>query len=161
MYRFALEPVLTYRDNLAKALQKELSEQEKILAEEEGYLSTMVERKDAVAHGLEEAQKKGQFTVGEILLSTRYLESMENQIRFKKKRVKEVKALCLQKRLSLIEAMKRKKMVERLKVKGLHEYMQEQRSQEMKFLDEVSVIRFNERNNPGGGSLMIPEGVSG
>ncbi len=161
MYRFSLEPVLSHRDSLTKTLQRELADLERALSREELSLSNLEERRATIWRAFEKAQRADGMTAAEILTTIRYLESMEESIALKKKQVKEMRDLCHQKRIHLIEVMKKKKVIEKLKIREFQEYTRDLQKKENNFLDEISVTRFNDRNRIDQTSFSVGEGVSG
>lgn len=161
MYRFSLEPVLSHRDSMAKNLEIELADLERAVSREELSLSNLEERRATIWRAFEAAQRGDGITAAEILTTIRYLEWMEESIALKKKQVKEMKDLCHQKRIHLIEVMKKKKLIEKLKIREFQEYTRDLQKKEGNFLDEISVTRYNDRNRIGQSSFSMREGVSG
>ena len=64
---------------------------------------------------------------------------MSKDIDDQRQRVLAAKKKFDQKRIALIEAMKKRKILEKLKTKGLKEYQQMMRKKEQDFMNEIAV----------------------
>jgi flagellar FliJ protein len=144
MYKFNLEPVLNQRKSVEEGLQKELAILKKYLADEKKMLAAFKKAKKEASKELEQKKRKS-VGVFEILLHFRFIEKLSVDIEKQEKRVSDAKKICDKKRENLIEAMKNRKVIEKLKEKGFKQYQQEVAKKEQVFLNEVAVSLFNQK----------------
>jgi flagellar FliJ protein len=144
MYRFPLEPVLHHRSFIEENLQKELAVLKKMLAHEERKLNSYRKAKYEFLCELQKKEEEG-ITVSEIVLYSSFIERLSMDIAKQRERVLEFEKKVDQKREDLIEAMKKRKILEKLKEKKRKAYLQEVMKKEQGFLNEVAINRFNRR----------------
>lgn len=142
MYRFPLESVLSHRDTRAKILQKELAAHEQEVRDEEARLEQMEEGRVECFRNLSHLQEDSLCTVSEVLIYRGFLDRLWEEITHQKKKVVQVRDACTEKRLHTIEAMKDKKVLEKLKGRRLKEYLYVARKAEEKVLDELAITRY-------------------
>jgi flagellar FliJ protein len=144
MYKFILEPVLNQRKSVEESLQKELAVFKKMLAEEKKVLAFFKKAEDDVLKELKQKKKKS-ITVFDILLYVRFTEQLSRDIEKQEERVLDLKKRFDEKRKDLIEAMKKRKVMEKLKEKRFKLYQQEVTKKEQGFLNEVAINMFNRK----------------
>ncbi|MDY6949914.1 MAG: flagellar export protein FliJ [Thermodesulfobacteriota bacterium] len=142
MSNFTLEPVLRHRKLMEENLQKELSVLNKLLLAEQQKLKDYRDERTALVEELEKKQGKG-LAVSEVSLYVRFIELLSGNVTKQKETVRIVQEQVEKKREDLIEATKKKKILERLKDKALRTYEQVLRKKEEKFLNEVGINQFN------------------
>ena len=145
MYRFNLEPLLNHRRYLEEVLQKELANLKIRLVAETDKLWVLREKKRKTALQLQEKQTDGR-PASEIKLYVDYLEQLLKEMEAQRKKALEAERLFSLKRQDLVAAMKKRKILDRLKAKGLQAYEQEQLKKERNFMDEVAGHQFNHKN---------------
>ena len=142
MYKFKLQPVLDQREFVEENLKKELASCKALLKEENaklnGYKASKARLMVELGH-----RKKRKATISEILLYVGFIEQVSRDI--EKLRVSQVKSLFDEKLASLVEAMKDKKSIEKLKEKEMTSYKLKSLKKEQNFLDEVAIQRFHTR----------------
>ena len=137
MYQFNLEPLLNHRRYLEEVLQKELADLKiRLDAEKDKKRKTVLQ--------LQEKQTDGR-PASEIKLYVDYLEQLLKEVEAQRKKVMEAERLFSLKRQDLVAAMKKRKILDRLKAKGLQAYEQEQLKKERNFMDEVAGHQFNHK----------------
>lgn len=141
MYRFGLEPVLNHRKLVEDNLQREVATVKKLLADEKRKLRAYRKAKDRVLEELQHKQRENP-TVSEILLYVHFLDRVSREVERQKERVLEVEKSYDQKREDLVEAMKKKKTLEKLKEKRLVEYRHELGREEQKQMNEVGIGQY-------------------
>jgi flagellar FliJ protein len=144
MYRFNLEPLLNHRRYLEEVLQKELADLKIRLDAETGKLWALREKKRKTVLQLQEKQIDGR-PASEIKLYVDYLEQLLKEMEAQRKKALEAERLFSLKRQDLVAAMKKRKILDRLKAKGLQAYEQEQLKKERNFMDEVAGHQFNHK----------------
>ena len=142
MYRFNLESLLNYRRYQEEILQKKLAEFKNQLVEHEQQLRQLKQawRKNSLE--LRQRQESGG-TVSGVIMYFRYLDRLTADIDKQKRRVVKTKKRIEQKRRELIEIVKKRKTLEKLKEKRLNTFEQQQLKKERNLLDEVAATRFN------------------
>ena len=144
MYKFPLEPVLNHRSFIVENLQKELAILEKILSGEKRNLRSYKKAKYEFLSELQKKEEEG-VTISEIVLYSSFVERLSMDIIEQRERIVEAVRKVDLKRDDLIEAMKKMKMLEKLKEKERKAYRQEVMKKEQRFLDEVATNRFTRR----------------
>jgi flagellar FliJ protein len=141
MYRFKLESLLNYRSYQEEILQKELADFKHQLVQHEQQLHQMKQawRKNSLE--LHQRQKKGG-TVSGVIMYFRYLDRLTAGIEKQKQRVVKTKKQFEQKRLELLEILKKRKSLEKLKEKGFDVFQKQQLKKERDLLDEAAATRF-------------------
>ena len=144
MYKFPLEPVLNHRSFIVENLQKELAILEKILSGEKRNLRSYKKAKYEFLSELQKKEEEG-VTISEIVLYSSFVERLSMDIIEQRERIVEAVRKVDLKRDDLIEAMKKMKMLDKLKEKETKAYRQEVMKKEQRFLDEVATNRFTRR----------------
>ena len=142
MYRFNLESLLNYRRYQEEILQKELADFKNQLVKHEQQLRQLVQARRKASLELHQLQKKGG-TVSGLMMYFRYLDRLAADIEKQKRLVGQVRKQFEQKRRELLDIVKKRKTLEKLKEKGLKVFQQQQLKKERDLLDEVAATRFN------------------
>lgn len=137
MFKFRFETLLITRRHAEETLQKELSEARRALAAEQAALR---DKKSARRQCLQDLRQKQQqsFRTPDIQLYGPYLERLERDIDLQQKRVAGAERKVNQKRIALMEAVKRRKILEKLREKDQQSYLKSMAVRERKFMDEVA-----------------------
>lgn len=137
MFKFRFETLLVTRRHAEETLQKELSEARRALAAEQAALR---DKKSTRRQCLQDLRRKQQqsFRTPDIHLYGPYLERLERDIDLQQKRVAGAERKVNQKRLALIEVVKKRKILEKLKEKDQQGYLKTIAVHERKFMDEVA-----------------------
>ena len=142
MYTFKLEPLLNHRRYREEVLQKELADLKKHLAEEKEKLRGLRTRKRKFLLQLQNKQKAGR-SASEIKLYLNFIEHLSKKVAIQNQRVQSAEQGFNLKRKDLIQAMKKRKILDKLKEKGQQAYQQEWLKKERDFMDEVAGNQFN------------------
>lgn len=137
MFKFRFETLLVARRHAEETLQRELSEARRALSDEQAALRA---KKSTRRQCLQDLRRKQQqrFRTADIHLYGPYLERLERDIDIQQKRVVGAERNVNQKRLALMEALKRRKILEKLKEKDQQAYLKSMAARERKFMDEVA-----------------------
>ena len=144
MYQFNLEPLLNHRRYLEELLQKELADLKIRLDAEKGRLWILRQKKRKTVLQLQEKQTDGR-PASEIKLYIDFVERLLKEVEAQRQKVLEAERLFSIKRQDLVAAMKKRKILDRLKEKGLQDYEQEQLKRERNLMDEVAGHQFNHK----------------
>jgi len=128
-------------------LQKEFAMGKKKLLMEEQKLARLEETLMQNLAALEEKQKNGA-TVSDIILYESYLRQISIDRGQHIRRIIEMKNQLRQKLHELIEAMKARKILDRLKEKEIEKYRKELERKERIFMGEIAISGFNMRKQP-------------
>jgi flagellar FliJ protein len=145
MYQFNLEPLLNHRRYHVEVLQKELADVKMRLDGEKEKLWLLRQKKRKTVQRLQEKQTAGR-PASEIKLYIDFVEQLSKEMEAQRRNVLEAKRNFNLKRQDLVAAMKKKKILERLKEKGLQAYEQEQIKRERNLIDEVAARQFTQKH---------------
>jgi len=123
-------------------LQRELAVLKELLLVEQQKLKDYKNNRSALLGELEQKQSHG-VAISEISLYVRFIEQLSGNMTKQEETVRIVQEQVDKKRQDLIEATKKKKILERLKEKALRAYEQLLRKKEEDFLNEVGINQFN------------------
>lgn len=141
MFVFRLEPVLNHRKHQEERIQKEITELQLRIDENKKERQLLIDKMVRCEEEIRRLQQEG-VTISEQLTYCHYIDTLKCSCR----RIElEVARLCEQqeeKRLELMEAVKRRKMIEKLKEKKNLCYLEELLHTEQKLLDEAAVCRY-------------------
>ena len=140
MYRFNLESLLNYRRYQEEILQKELADFKNELVQHEQKLHQMKRDWRKCSLDLHQRQEKGD-TVSGLIIYFRYLDRLSMDIDNQKQRIVKAKKQFNRKRRELLEIIKKRKTLEKLKEKGLLDYTQSMLKKEQNLMDEAAAIR--------------------
>ena len=144
MYKFRLESVLRHRKLIEEDLQKKLGALKRQLFDEKERLSHFEQVRNRFSGELQQKQVKS-ISVSDILLYTGFIQQVSKEIEKQSEKIVEAQENLDQKREELIGAMKNRKMIDRLKEKGLKAHMKEISKKELSLINEVAINIFNRR----------------
>jgi len=144
MYKFPLGAVLKHRKFLKENLQKELGILKRQLFDDKKKLSDLENAKIEYSKELQFKQQKD-ISVSDSLLYIRFIDRLSKRIDILNDRVLQSEINVDQKRNELLEALKNKKVLDRLKEKGSETYKQNSLKKEHSFLNEMASVRFNRK----------------
>lgn len=137
MFQFRFEALLIARRHVEEGLQKELAEARRALAEAQSALRD----KKAVRRRCLQEQLRAQrltFRGPDMLLFDAYLRRLGRDIETLQKQLLSAERKAQQKRYALMEAVKKRKMIEKLKEKDHEKHLKALAERERKFLDEAA-----------------------
>ena len=140
MYSFKLQTLLNHRRHQEEALQKLLADVHRELTVEQNQLHRQKRAKRENAHTLQQKQATG-CTVTDCLLYVNYIEQLSRDIDQQRQRVKQAEKKVRNKRQELLEAVKKRKVLEKLKEKGHQAYLKKLMQNERKLMDEIASTR--------------------
>ena len=144
MYKFNLESLLNHRKYSEEIRQKELAESKRLLSDERKKLRDYKIEKEKYWTQLQQKQKKGN-SVSEIRVYVDYIQRLSKDIEGQRQRVLAAKKKNDQMRMALIEAMKKRKILDKLKAQGIKEYRQMTQKKEQDFMNEIAVNQHNRK----------------
>jgi flagellar FliJ protein len=144
MFHFRLETILTQRRHVEESSQKELTGARQELAAAQAVLR---ESKDTRRQCMREMRRKqrDRFRADDMLLYYPYLERLKQDIELHLKRVAAAERKVAQKRAALLEAMKKRKILDKLKAKQLQAHIKIEAGREQRFSDESAAQQHSRR----------------
>lgn len=140
-YQFKLEALRRYRQFQEEARQKELSDAIKIYDQFVKEMQLKVDRRKEIEQELK-TQQSTNATAPMISLYESFLRKISTDIRFQRKKVADAEKRCDEKRINLMNAMQKRKALERIKEKDLNDYLSALEQKEAKFINEMALNRF-------------------
>jgi flagellar FliJ protein len=137
MFKFRFETLLTTRRNAEDVHQKELAEARRELAAEQAALRDKRSTRRRCMQDLLRTQRQS-FRAPDIALYGPYLARLERDIKTQQKRVAGAERKVNQKRGALIEAVKKRKVLEKLKEKDRKDHLNAETLRDRKFMDDVA-----------------------
>ncbi len=141
MYRFNLESLLNYRRYQEEILQKELADFKNRLVQHEQTLHFMKQKWRKYSRDLQQRQQKGG-TVSGLIMYFRYLDRLSQDIDRQKQQAVKARKQFDSKRCELLEIVKKRKTLEKLKEKGFLDYSHRMLKKEQNLMDEAAATRF-------------------
>jgi flagellar protein FliJ len=144
MFRFRLESVLNARKAFEDTLLREFSEKKRNLEKEAGLLEALKEERRASIECLREMQDR-EVTAADIGMYVSYIEFLHGRVDSQQAVVVMAQDAVEAKRQEVVEAVKKRKMLENLKKRQRREYEITNELRERKVLDEMSLQGFSRR----------------
>lgn len=141
MYKFNLEPLLNYRKSIEETRKKDLALLNRLMIEAKRRLNDYKKKRQRFNMELQLKQKEG-ITVFENLLYFNFMDQLSGKVNTQKDEIVQVGKQCDQKRKDLIEAVKERKALDKLKEKKMNIYKQELSKNEREFLNDVAINGF-------------------
>jgi flagellar FliJ protein len=148
MYSFRLEALLKHRKHQEEALQRELALARRQMLAEQKILQSQKASLRQHQSELQLRQQQGR-RVSEILLVVDYLGKLAQDLEKQQKRVAAAEQAFQKTRRDLIEAVKKRKILEKLKERQWERHERGLRKKERDAMDEVAATRF-QRNIQSG-----------
>ncbi|MBL0716728.1 MAG: flagellar export protein FliJ [Desulfosarcina sp.] len=144
MYKFSLEALLSHRKAIEESFQKELADLQRLLQEEMNRKINFEKKQEKVMTELKHKTSR-QITVGDNLIYHNFIQRLAGNIDQQEQRVFAVKKKIENKRMVLLEAVKNKKALEKLKEKGLEAFIRKLARKEELLINEVAVNNFSRK----------------
>ena len=139
--RFKLEAVLNHRRHYEDVVHKRYAEAVQLLRKQQDHLAEMEMKHREYRQILRHKLSRGD-TAAEILMYTRYLDRLDNEILMQQKVVRAHLKEKEAQRRSLMAAVKDRKVIEKLKEHHQNQLEIEERGREQKLLNEVAITRY-------------------
>ena len=145
-FKFSLEALLNHRIRKEQELQKEVSLCEYEVINEK---SILLQIKHDITKTYDELNYKqtNRMKISEHIRYINFISRLNNSILIQEDKITKVENKFILKREELIEAVKKRKVVDNLKEKKLLAYKDEQQKEEQNFMDEVGIYCFNNKNS--------------
>jgi len=144
MFVFKLQAVLDYRKNMGEKAQNSFAEKKRELEGEKLLLKNLIKERVRLVRELRGIQNKLQ-PAFDIERHVSYIEQLREHEKRQKQIIIQMEEELETLRNQLLEAVKKIKVMEKLKEKGSEEYKSAARSLEQSISDEISVLKFGRR----------------
>ncbi|MEQ8160423.1 MAG: flagellar export protein FliJ [Smithellaceae bacterium] len=144
MFVFRFQTVLDFRKNVEEKILGEFSEKKRQLEFEELKLQNLMKEWSALLGELKKMQNKA-VPVGDIARYVAYIDQVKENENRQKIKIAEVSGQLETKRIELLDAVRKTKIMEKLKQRHAKEYKDDERALEQKNSDEMSVLKFGRR----------------
>lgn len=140
MFRFRFESLLKHRRYEEEVAQKMLFEaQMDLQREQQEFKRIKMERRDNI-HKMEHRQI-GILATQEISLALQYIEKLSTRLELQRKQVLQAEQRVTTRHQALVGAVKKRKMLEKLKENEHRRHQRDLTQKDLKFMDEVAVNR--------------------
>jgi len=139
-FNFRLETVLQHRRRIEEDCQRKLAAAFADLAEEKRGLARIEATRDRYREELQQ-KLKNNMTASEMLLFQRYFDQLAFDIADQKTKVAAAAQLFEKNRTELVAALKKRKVLDKLKEKQIAVAAKKELKQEQDFMNEVAVTR--------------------
>ncbi len=141
-FEFKLEALRRYRKHQEESLQRKLGELQRLCDQAIAKLNQTLGRQRQTESDLKRMQNEPGFA-SQVTMYLQFLRDLEKKIEIEKKAVAEAQQMCAKKQAALLEAVKKRKTLEKLKENGLKAHIAHLDHEEQKFIDEMAVNRFS------------------
>ncbi|MEN6373990.1 MAG: flagellar export protein FliJ [Smithella sp.] len=144
MFVFKLQAVLDYRKNIEEKILNEFSEKKRELELEELKLQSIIKEWTNLIGELRKMQNKA-LPVGDIARYVAYIDQVKENENRQRMKIIQVSEQLEVKRIELIDAVRKSKIIEKLKQRHIKEYEDAERALEQKNSDEMAVLKYGRR----------------
>ena len=146
MFRFNLETLLKYRTMLEERAVLEFSERARVLEREKKVLESITRQRGAVMLQFLEKQR-GDLSSADVATFVSYIHELKRRQQEQDAIVRRAAAETEQKRRALVEAMKKRKVMETLREKKFQAYRSDRQLKEFKEMDEIGIIGYGKKGS--------------
>jgi flagellar FliJ protein len=141
MYTFKLQSVLDHRKSIEDERKKELVEIRSKISSAEQLLESLQRKEMKTTRALKLDQTTG-ISSHQVVTYQTYLKRLKERITEQEKFINDVRVEEANKQDEVVEAVKKRKILEKLRSKGIDRYRKMILDHEMKFIDEIAVSQF-------------------
>ncbi len=150
MYTFKLQAVLDHRQHSEDNLKKEFAEIRQQLMAAQQKLESLKTKEMDTAAALKQEQARG-LSSEQVVAYHAYFQRLSDRIADQKTLIIKTMEQETEKQGELLEAVKKRQILEKLKDQDLERYNQVTLKKEMKFIDEIAVNQFVRKTIEKGG----------
>lgn len=151
MYTFKLQAVLDHRQFIEDQLNKDFAEINQRIMTIKKQMDQLRRKEMETIRALKNEQSLG-ISSDQVIVYHAYLRQLGDRLANQAKTLVNVENEACEKRDALLDAVKRRKILEKLKAQGIDRYNRAILEDEMKFIDEIAVNQFARKSlNTNGG----------
>jgi flagellar FliJ protein len=147
MYKFKLEPLLNHQRFIEDQLQKALAQIREKLDEQNALLEQLLRKERKMTAQLKEKQSEP-LSSDDLILYRHYFDRLRQDVARQRERTRETESCFRVKQEELLEVVKKREMLERLKEKGLSAYQEKLLRKEQADLNEAALRIYNRKQMP-------------
>lgn len=144
MYQFNLQPLLNHQRFIEEQHQKELAEIRLQLEEQNTKLEQMIQKEAKMTAHLKEKQSET-LNSDELILYRHYFDRLREEVARQRDITRKTERCFRIKQEELMEAVKKREMLEQLKEKGLSAYQEKLLRKEQADLNEAAQSAYNRK----------------
>ncbi len=141
MFRFRLQPALNYRKQIEEQVMSEFADMKSRLEREKETLRSLKRRKADLISRLKK-MGENKFRAADASIYFSYVDYIKCEERCQEEVICKGGEKLEEKRKELVDASKKRRILEIIKEKKLEEYMLSVSSREQKEMDEAGIVRF-------------------
>ena len=141
MYTFKLQSVLDHRQLIEDNIKKELADIRQQAIESQEKLERMKQKEIDTVNALKREQSQG-LSSEAVVAYHGFLKELSRRITSQQQAIDAIHVQAADKKDELLEAMKKRQILEKLKDQGLARYQEEVLKKEQAFIDEIAVNQF-------------------
>lgn len=142
MFKFRLQTVLEYRTVVEERMLRRFSETARRLDEEKSRLQ-LLEREKSDLIGMMKGVRENAMPAGDIKMLAGYIGALQAREKGQRAAIQEVSLELEGKRKELLESVRKRKIMEKLREKNLAEYQHSLAEDERRMMDEMAATRFD------------------
>jgi flagellar FliJ protein len=140
-YEFKLEALRRYRQHQEETLQKKMAKAQRHLETMMDRLSELLALRERTEEDLKQCQQQSA-TGQQMTMYLHFLKKLTKDIEQQQLIVAQQHQTCEQAREEVLNAMKKRKILEKLKEKEIQRYMRNLDQEEQKFINEMAINRY-------------------
>ncbi len=148
-FRFRFENILKYRENIEKQKSLEFLNAENAYKHQIKKVKQLEEKRDEIFSSMKELSSSPNFDIVSFNMLRSFVLKIEEDIRFEREVLFQLKEVMDLKRQELIKASQEKKVMEKLKEKDYNSYIEFMNRKETIELDEIASKAYNKRKQMG------------
>ncbi|MGO3651752.1 flagellar export protein FliJ [Vagococcus sp.] len=137
-YHFSMEKVLNLRQSEEDYAKKDFLEKKALQVKEEVKLNDMIQAREDLQQSTDTLKN-----INDLRQQFLYKNYLEEQIGYQRIEVAQAEEVAKEELDKLVEKQKKRKMLEILKEKKMNLFVEEQKKEEQKEIDEMAVLRYN------------------
>ena len=141
MYTFKLQPVLDHRQLIEDNIKKELAEIRQKVIESQQQMESLKQKEMDTIRALQQEQAQG-LSSDQVVAYHVFLKDLSIRMDKQQRLIADIQMQETAKQDELLEAMKKRQILEKLKDQGLDRYHQSVLKKEQTFIDEIAVNQF-------------------
>ena len=150
MFTFKLQSVLDHRQMIEDNIKKELAGIRQRVIDNQKKLEVLMQKEIDTAYALKKDQAQG-LASDSVVAYHAYLKNLSERIFKQRQVIDDIKKEEADKQEALLEAMKKRQILEKLKEQGMDRYRKDVLDKERAFIDEIAVNQFVRSNMSGNG----------
>lgn len=142
-FNFEMQPILNFKEQVERQKELDFAKALKLVNAEKEKLNSFYNEKDYSLKKLKNEAGKENLDFAQFKFLNNYIEHLKISITRQKDVIMKAEIILEQKRLILTEAMKERKMLDKLKENKFENFLEEEKRAEQKVIDEIVSYKKN------------------